>query len=351
MQADHRTCRAESTSAGPGPARRQRPGPHRANVHLVLRSLILAVAGHPGVRRLAATEPVSRHVVSRFVAGVSTEQAVAATSELVAGGLAVTLDHLGEGISDVAGVESTVAAYQELLACLAAEGLTGRAEVSVKLSAVGQTLDETLALHNASRICAAAEQAGTTVTLDAEDHTLTDSTLRVHAELRRSWPATGAVLQAYLHRTLDDCRALAVHGARVRLCKGAYAEPPELAFRTSHEVARSFVRCVNVLLAGPGYPMFATHDPRLISLVGERARCYGRPPGSFEYQMLYGIRPAEQRRLAAAGDTVRVYLPYGSDWYAYLTRRLAERPGNVAFFLRALMPGNGHLRPGSRRPG
>jgi proline dehydrogenase len=202
---------------------------------------------------------------------------------------------------------------------------------------VGQRLDEALALHNASRICAAAEHAGTTVTLDAEDHTLTESTLRVHAQLRRTWPATGAVLQAYLHRTLDDCRALAVDGARVRLCKGAYVGPPELAFETSHEVARNFVRCANTLLAGPGYPMFATHDRRLIAIVGERARWHGRPPGSFEYQMLYGMRPAEQRRLAAGTDTVRVYLPYGSEWYSYLTRRLAERPANVAFFARAVV--------------
>jgi proline dehydrogenase len=306
----------------------------------VLRSLILAAAGNPTVRRLVASAPVSRYLVSRFVAGVSTEQAVSATATLVAEGLAVSLDHLGESVADEAGAESTVHAYLELLDCLKAEGLTDRAEVSVKLSAVGQRLDEALALRNASRICAAAEQAGTTVTLDAEDHTLTNSTLRVHAELRRSWPTTGAVLQAYLHRTLDDCRALAVEGVRVRLCKGAYAEPPELAFRTSHEVARSFVRCANSLLAGPGYPMFATHDPRLVAIVGERARWYGRPPGSFEYQMLYGVRVAEQRQLAAAGNTVRVYLPYGSDWYSYLTRRLAERPGNVAFFLRAVVSGD-----------
>ncbi len=303
----------------------------------VLRTLILAAAGNPTVRRLVATAPISRYVVGRFVAGVRTEQAVAATAALVAGGLAVTLDHLGEGVTDAAGAESTVRAYLELLDGLRAANLTERAEVSVKLSAVGQRRDEALALHNASRICASAERAGTTVTLDAEDHTLTDSTLRVHAELRRNWPGTGAVLQAYLHRTLDDCRELAVEGARVRLCKGAYAEPPEFAFRTAHDVARSFVRCADILLAGPGYPMFATHDPRLVAIVGERARWYGRGPGSFEYQMLYGMRPAEQRRLAAAGDTVRVYVPYGSDWYSYLTRRLAERPANVAFFLRALL--------------
>ncbi|MGB6163914.1 MAG: proline dehydrogenase family protein [Pseudonocardiaceae bacterium] len=312
-----------------------------ASVHAVLRSLILVVAGNPTVHRLVASAPGSRYLVSRFVAGVSTEQAVAAATTLVADGLAVTLDHLGESVTDEAGAESTVRAYLELLARLSAEGLAHRAEVSVKLSALGQRLDEVLALRHASRICVAAEQAGTTVTLDAEEHALTDSTLRVHAELRRSWPKTGAVLQAYLYRTLGDCQALAVEGARIRLCKGAYAEPPELAFQTSHEVARSFVRCANVLLAGGGYPMFATHDPQLIDIVAERARWYGRPPDSFEYQMLYGVRPVEQRRLAAASRaTVRVYLPYGSDWYSYLTRRLAERPGNVAFFFRAMVSRN-----------
>ncbi|MGH3720245.1 MAG: proline dehydrogenase family protein [Pseudonocardiaceae bacterium] len=318
------------------------------------RSLILTAAGNPTVRRLVATTSANRYLVSRFVAGVSTEQAVAAATALVNDGLAVTLDHLGEGVAAAADAESAVRAYLDLLACLSAQGLTNqgltnqgltnqaladRAEVSVKLSALGQRLDEALALHNAARICAAAQRVGTTVTLDAEDHTLTDSTLRVHAELRRDWPGTGAVLQAYLHRTLEDCRALTVEGARVRLCKGAYAEPPEHAFRTSHEVARSYVRCADVLLAADGYPMFATHDPRLIDIVGERARWYGRPPGSFEYQMLYGVRPAEQRRLAGAGDTVRVYVPYGSDWYSYLARRLAERPGNLAFFLRAVVSG------------
>ncbi|MGH3916654.1 MAG: proline dehydrogenase family protein [Pseudonocardiaceae bacterium] len=276
-------------------------------------------------------------MVHRFVAGETTDQAMAATAVLVVEGLAVSLDYLGEGVADEGGAERTVRAYLELLDRLYAEGLAPRAEVSVKLSAVGQKLGELLALRNASRICAAAEQAGTTVTLDAEDHSTTDSTLRVLTELRRSWPSTGAVLQAYLRRTLDDCRALAIEGSRVRLCKGAYAEPPELAYADPHQVALSFVRCANTLLAGPGYPMFATHDPRLIAILGQRARWYGRRAGSFEYQMLYGVRPGQQRRLAAAGDTVRVYLPYGGDWYPYLVRRLAERPANAAFFLRAVV--------------
>ncbi|GLZ30721.1 proline dehydrogenase [Lentzea sp. NBRC 105346] len=294
-----------------------------------LRALIMAAARNEGVRELVANAPISRDVVRRFVAGESTEDAVRATREL---GLPVTLDYLGEDTTDKAQAEKTVGAYLELLDALHAAGLADRAEVSVKLSAVGQALDESLALTNASRICAAAEQCGTTVTLDMEDHTTTDSTLRVLAELRRTWPSVGAVLQAYLHRTLDDCKALATEGSRVRLCKGAYAEPPEVAFTDPHEVDLNYVRCVNALMSGDGYPMFATHDPRLIEIIGERARWYDRPRDSYEYQMLFGIRTEEQRKL-----TARVYIPYGEQWYGYLMRRLAERPANVTFFLRSLV--------------
>jgi len=302
-----------------------------------LRSLILAAAGNDTLRTVLTSAPGSRDVVRRFVAGETTDDAVAAARALVADGLTVTLDHLGEDVTDADGAEATVQAYLEVLARLPAVRLADRVEVSVKLSATGQDVDEALALTNVSRICAAAEQAGTTVTLDAEDHTTTDATLRVLAELRRTWPSTGAVLQAYLRRTEQDCRALAVPGSRVRLCKGAYAEPAEVAFPAARDVARSFVRCADVLLAGPGYPMFATHDPRLVGIVGERARGYGRGPGTFEYQMLYGVRPVEQRRLVREGAQVRVYVPYGSDWYGYLMRRLAERPSNTALLLRSLV--------------
>jgi len=301
-----------------------------------LRSLILAAAGNDVIRRLVATAPVSRDVVRRFVAGETTADAIEVTRTLVDQGLTVTLDYLGEDTTDKQLAEQTVRAYLELLEALHAEGLAPRAEVSVKLTAVGQLLDESLALENASRICAAAEQSGTTVTLDMEDHTTTDSTLRVLAELRRAWPWVGAVLQAYLHRTEDDCGRLSTSGSRVRLCKGAYAEPPEVAFPEAHDVDRSYVRCANALLAGDGFPMFATHDPRLVKIVAARAEFHERKPGSFEYQMLYGIRPDEQLRLAGEGHTVRVYVPYGVQWYGYLMRRLAERPANTAFFLRAL---------------
>jgi proline dehydrogenase len=299
--------------------------------------LILAAAGNDVIRRVVATAPVSRDVVRRFVAGETTADAIGVTRRLVDAGLSVTLDYLGEDTTDAGLAEQTVRAYEELLDALEAAGLAARAEVSVKLSAVGQLLDEDLALRNASRICAAAERTGTTVTLDMEDHTTTDSTLRVLAELRGTWPWVGAVLQSYLRRTEEDCGRLAGSGSRVRLCKGAYAEPPEVAFPDALDVDRSYVRCVNALLSGDGYPMFATHDPRLVPIIDARAEFHGRKPGSFEYQMLYGIRPDEQRRLAALGHTVRVYVPYGVQWYGYLMRRLAERPANTAFFLRALV--------------
>lgn len=286
----------------------------------------MAASRNETVRHLVANAPISRDVVKRFVAGETTADAV----EVVRGlGLPVTLDYLGEDTQDKAQAEKTVQAYLELLDALHAARLAENAEVSVKLSAVGQSLDEALALTNASRICAAAEQCGTTVTLDMEDHTTTDSTLRVLHELRRSWPWVGAVLQSYLHRTLDDCKQLSGPGSRVRLVKGAYAEPPEVAIQDPSEVDLNYVRCLNVLLAGEGYPMFATHDPRLIEIIGERARWYDKT--DFEYQMLYGIRTEEQRRLGT-----RVYVPYGEQWYGYLMRRLAERPANVTFFLRSL---------------
>jgi proline dehydrogenase len=193
-----------------------------------------------------------------------------------------------------------------------------------------------MALDHARAICRAAVNAGTTVTLDMEDHTTTDSTLSLLEDLRKDFPSTGVAVQAYLRRTEADCVDLAAAGARVRLCKGAYAEPESVAYRTALEVDRSYVRCLNVLLAGDAYPMLATHDPRLVAIAEERAHWYERGVSEYEFQMLYGVRPDEQRRLAEDGYTVRVYLPYGEQWYAYLMRRLAERPANVTFFLRAL---------------
>jgi proline dehydrogenase len=310
----------------------------------LLRQPILLLSRSGGVKKLVSTLPVTSGIVTGYVPGETTDAAVEATAGLVGDGLKVTLDHLGEDVVDLEQAEATVAAYVELLRDLGARGLARDAEVSVKLSAVGQALpdlDESqadkVALENARTICRAARNAGTTVTLDMEDHTTTDRTLAVLRDLRKDFPETGAVLQAYLRRTEADCRSLAHEGSRVRLCKGAYAEPESVAFADRLEVDKSYVRCLKVLLGGSGYPMIATHDPRMIAIAGSLASRFGRAPGTYEFQMLYGIRPEEQRRLAAAGETVRVYVPYGREWYGYLMRRLAERPQNLTFFLRSLI--------------
>ncbi|WP_328990656.1 proline dehydrogenase family protein [Kribbella sp. NBC_01245] len=306
----------------------------------MLRQVLLGVSRSPQIKKAVSSMPVSSGIVARFVAGEQTDQAVLSTEKLVSDGLFVTLDRLGEDVTDLADATATTDAYLELLSQLSEAGLTQHAEVSVKLSAVGQALPgdgEKIALENARTICHAARNAGTTVTLDMEDHTTTDSTLEILRELRQDFPETGAVLQAYLRRTEADCRDLAHAGSRVRLCKGAYKEPESVAFQAKAEVDKSYVRCLRILMNGDGYPMVASHDPRLIRIAGSLADRAGRQKDTFEYQMLYGIRPEEQRRLSAEGNKVRVYIPYGEDWYGYLVRRLAERPANLRFFLRSLI--------------
>jgi proline dehydrogenase len=306
----------------------------------VLRRVLLSASTNETVKRLVGNAPLSRDVVARFVAGETVEDAVRVTKRLLDEGLYVTLDHLGEDTLDAARAAAVSRAYVTLLARLADSGLADGAEVSVKLSAVGQALGgdgEKIAREHAYEICAAAAAAGTTVTLDMEDSTTTDSTLAILRDLRTQFPWVAAVLQSQLRRTEADCRDLAYPGSRVRLCKGAYQEPESVAYQRPADVDAAYVRCLKLLVSGPGYPMVATHDPRLVSIAESFVRQYGRARGSYEFQMLYGVRPAEQRRLTALGEKVRVYVPYGSEWYGYLVRRLAERPANVAFFLRALV--------------
>jgi proline dehydrogenase len=313
----------------------------------VLRRALLAAAASERIREAVTTTSATRSIVNRYVAGESSEDAVAATRTLRSAGLLVTLDYLGEDSTSAQRAAATAAQYVHLLGKLAAEGLTeaGAVEVSVKPTALGlllgsedapgpNSVGEKIATEHLERIAAAAQDAGTTVTVDAEDHRTTDAGLRIAAGLRARFPSVGTVLQASLRRTAADARTLAASGVRVRLCKGAYAEPGAVAFGPRHEVDKSYARCLRVLMSGPGYPMAATHDPRLIDIV--RALGLNRPAGSFEYQMLFGVRPDEQRRLAESGAKVRVYLPYGGDWYPYLVRRLAERPANLALFLRSL---------------
>ncbi len=305
----------------------------------MLRGVLLSVSRNERLKQFATDAPPARAMVARFVAGERTEDAVRAAGELVASGRVVTIDHLGEDTLDRAQAEATRDAYLELLGALHEAGLTADAEVSVKLSAVGQALPDDgvqIALENARAIAVKAAEFGTTVTLDMEDHTTTDSTLGILRELRTDFPGTGAVLQAYLRRTESDCRDLAVEGSRVRLCKGAYNEPESVAYQDKAEVDRAYVRCLKILMHGDGYPMLATHDPRLVEIGRALAIRTERTPGSYEFQMLYGVRPEEQKRLAAEGERMRVYVPYGDEWYGYLVRRLAERPANLGLLARTL---------------
>ncbi len=307
----------------------------------MLRQVLLALSASTQARELIMANPLTRDVVARFVAGETAADALTVSERLVADGLDVSIDFLGEDTVDPEQAAGVAEEYVRLIGQLSAAGLAigGRAEVSVKPTAVGLGLAEhgqKTATENISRIAAAARNAGTTVTVDMEDHPRVEATLRMVGELRADFPDLGCVIQSYLRRSADDCRQLATAGSRVRLCKGAYKAPEGVGLAAKADVDLSYARCMRILLDGAGYPMLATHDPRLIAIAGARARQSGRGQDSFEFQMLYGIRPAEQARLAADGARVRVYLPYGSDWYGYLVRRLAERPANLAFFLRAL---------------
>ncbi|GII96461.1 proline dehydrogenase family protein [Sinosporangium siamense] len=304
----------------------------------MLGSLLLAGSRSALVRRAVSGFPVTRKVVDRFVAGEATADVVAATQRLIDAGLTVTIDHLGEETRDAAAAAGTAKAYVTLLEALQPYGMADRAEVSVKLSAVGQALGaegDRIALEHARTICEAAKAAGTTVTLDMEDHTTVDSTLGILRDLRADFPSTGVALQSYLFRSEADCRDLAYEGSRVRLVKGAYREPASVAHQKKADVDRAYVRTLRILMGGRGYPMIATHDDRLIEITETLADRYGRSRGGYEYQMLYGIRTDKQEALARAGHTMRVYVPYGDDWYGYFMRRLAERPANIAFFLRS----------------
>jgi proline dehydrogenase len=309
----------------------------------VARPAILSASRSHGLRRMAERMPITRDVVHRFVPGETVDDALSSVAVLRDSNRLVSIDYLGEDVTDADAACVTVRAYLELLEALGRLSETDAAvrtlEVSLKLSALGQALPrdgEKIALENAHAVCEKAAEVGAWVTVDAEDHTTTDSTLSIVRELRTDFDWLGTVLQAYLKRTHADCEEFAASGARIRLCKGAYDEPASVAYRDRRDVTDSYLRCLRVLMAGSGYPMVASHDPEIIAAVPALAREFDRDTDGFEYQMLYGIRDAEQCRLADDGNHVRVYVPFGSEWYGYFVRRLAERPANLAFFLRAL---------------
>jgi proline dehydrogenase len=309
-----------------------------------LRPAIMAASRREGLRRAAEGLPVTRRVVHRFVPGETIGSALNSVAGLRESSRLVSIDYLGEDVCDADDADAAVRTYLDLIEKLGhlgdpADNAIRPLEVSVKLSALGQSLERDgckIARDNAWSICDAAQRAGVWVTVDAENHTTTDSTLSIVRDLRAEFGWLGTVLQAYLRRTVGDCEEFAASGARIRLCKGAYDEPASVAYRGRDEVTDSYLACLRVLMAGSGYPMVASHDPAIIDAVPDMVRESGRRAGDFEYQMLYGIRDDEQRRLADAGNQVRVYVPFGTQWYGYFMRRLAERPANLTFFLRAL---------------
>ncbi|SRX94104.1 putative proline dehydrogenase [Mycobacterium tuberculosis H37Rv] [Mycobacterium shimoidei] len=340
-----------SSGRGRSRARRSRakrvapiePGRSRLFASTV-RPAILAASRSDRLRRTTERLSVTRKVVRRFVPGETIDSVLNSVAMLRDSHRFVSIDYLGEDVTDVDDTKARAGTYRQLLKALGQrpdathEGVRPL-EVSLKLSALGQALDrdgEKVALENAHAICESAEQVGAWVTVDAEDHTTTDSTLSIVSELRADFPWLGVVLQAYLRRTRGDCEQFAASGARVRLCKGAYDEPASVALRDGAAVTDSYLQCLRILMVGSGYPMVATHDPAIISAVPTLANESGRAPGDFEYQMLYGIRDDEQQRLVRAGNQVRVYVPFGTHWYGYFMRRLAERPANLKFFVRAL---------------
>lgn len=309
-----------------------------------VRPVMLAASKADRLRRTLERSPITRNVVRRFVPGENLDDVLNVVAVLRESGRDVSVDYLGENVADADDAAATVRVYLDLLDRLgrradpAGNGVQPL-EVSLKLSALGQALDcdgQKIALDNARTICERAQEVGVWVTVDAEQYASTDSTLSISGDLRVDYPWLGTVVQAYLRRALDDCRELAAAGARVRLCKGAYDEPVSVAYQDGREVIDSYLRCLRVLMAGRGYPMVASHDPMIIQAVSGMAGEAGRVAGDFEYQMLYGIRDDEQRRLAEAGNHVRVYVPFGAQWYGYFMRRLAERPANLGFFVRAL---------------
>ncbi|MFE9999016.1 proline dehydrogenase family protein [Streptomyces avermitilis] len=305
----------------------------------MLGPVILAASRSDRMRRFVSAAPGTKQVVARFIAGESVDQVVPVVRDSAAKGLEVTLDVVGEDITTREQAYAARDAYLELIGRLKELDLGTQAEMSVKLSMFGQALEggHELALANVRPVVEAAAAIGTTVTLDAEDHTTLDSMFAIHEELRKDFPGTGCVIQAYLFRTEADARRLAANGSRVRIVKGAYKEPAEVAYQQKSEIDKAYVRVLRILMEGEGYPMIGSHDPRLISIAQELARRAGRKLDEYEFQMLYGIRGEEHLRLAAEGHRMRVYTAYGTDWYGYFMRRLAEKPANLRFFARSML--------------
>ncbi len=303
----------------------------------MLRSVLLQLSTRPALGRALERLPLTRRLVRRFVAGERPEDALAALARLQADGVDGAVTYLGENVTSAAAARAAADVYAGLLDEIHRRRLP--AEPSLKLTQLGLDLGDEVARENLERLL---DRAGPTrVWIDMEGSAYTDRTLALYRRLRARWPALACVVQAYLYRTEEDLRALIPGGPAVRLCKGAYREPPERAFPRRADVDRNYARLAGLLLSDPArragvYPAFATHDEGLLQLLLERARALGVGPERFEVQVLYGVRPDLRRWLRAAGARVRVLVPFGEDWYGYFVRRLAERPANLLFVLREL---------------
>lgn len=299
-----------------------------------LRAFFLWLSNRSWVARVALATPFLRRMPLRFVAGTTLDQAVAAVRALNAHGRSATLDILGESVADRAAADRAASAYADAIERIAGDGLD--ANVSIKLSQMGLDLGVDECLAAMAPIVEAGTRLGIFVRIDMESSEYTDRTLEVVSRLRADGHDVGPVIQSYLHRSPADVERLAAGRVRTRICKGAYAEPPDVAHQEREQVDDAFVALSERLLEADAYPGIATHDPEMILRVGRFARANGIGTERFEFQMLYGIRRDLQRRLVAKGFRVRVYVPFGTEWYPYFMRRLAERPANALFVLRSL---------------
>jgi proline dehydrogenase len=306
---------------------------------MVARSALLFLSRQEGLKDFATKFKPFKKMTTRFVAGEDIEQTIAAIRDLNAIGCTATFDHLNESVTSREETEREVREYKKILARIDETGI--KSNVSIKLTQFGLSIDPELTYRNARAVVEEAARRGNFVRIDMEDSAVTQVTLDIFKRLRSEFDldTVGVVLQSYLRRTRDDVQDVLKIPARVRLCKGAYNEPPAVAFPDKRDVDENYVRCMKVLLSSGVYHGIATHDERMIEATKAYAQEQGIGKDKFEFQMLYGIRRDLQEKLARAGYGVRVYVPYGKTWYPYFMRRLAERPANVWFVLKNMLKG------------
>jgi proline dehydrogenase len=304
---------------------------------MISRTALLYLSQQHGLKDLFIKLPGFRQVTRRFIAGENIEAAIITIKELNKVGITATFDHLGESTTSKAEADADVREYLRLLGRIEETGV--ESNVSVKLTQLGLDIDETYCLENTRHIVAEAHRLGNFVRIDMEDSTKTDATLRIFKQLFNEFGNVGIVLQAYLYRTEKDVDDVLAMGARIRLCKGAYNEPTEVAFPEKADVDANFVKLAQKLLVSGIYHGIATHDMRMIRATQEFAAREGISKDKYEFQMLYGVRRDLMLQLAQEGYRIRTYVPYGEFWYPYFMRRLAERPANVWFVVKSLFKG------------